>query len=59
ESHILEKLDENFMQEEFLELEFIAFLRENQKFQDLKKLKSKIVKDIKQAQNLLRKSDER
>ncbi|MFY4724625.1 bifunctional riboflavin kinase/FAD synthetase [Campylobacter jejuni] len=59
ESHILEKLDENFTYGEFLELEFVAFLRENQKFQDLKKLKNQITKDIKQAQILLRKNDER
>ncbi|EAL9451577.1 bifunctional riboflavin kinase/FAD synthetase, partial [Campylobacter jejuni] len=35
------------------------FLRENQKFQDLKKLKNQIAKDIEQARELLRKNDER
>ncbi|ECL1018713.1 bifunctional riboflavin kinase/FAD synthetase, partial [Campylobacter jejuni] len=39
--------------------EFISFLRENQKFQDLKKLKNQITKDIEQARELLRKNDER
>ncbi|EAL9549096.1 bifunctional riboflavin kinase/FAD synthetase, partial [Campylobacter jejuni] len=39
--------------------EFISFLRENQKFQDLKKLKNQIAKDIEQAIELLRKNDER
>ncbi|EAI0308784.1 bifunctional riboflavin kinase/FAD synthetase [Campylobacter jejuni] len=59
ESHILEELGENFTQGEFFELEFISFLRENQKFQDLKKLKNQIAKDIEQARELLRKNDER
>ncbi|EOI2779374.1 riboflavin kinase, partial [Campylobacter jejuni] len=59
ESHILEELGENFTQGEFFELEFISFLRENQKFQDLKKLKNQITKDIEQARELLRKNDER
>lgn len=59
ESHILEELDEKFTQGEFFELEFVAFLRENQKFQDLQKLKFQIAKDIEQAKQVLRKNDER
>ncbi|MBM0636894.1 bifunctional riboflavin kinase/FAD synthetase [Campylobacter sp. VicNov18] len=59
ESHILENYEDGFNQGDVLELEFVDFIRENQKFQDLKKLKQQIAKDIKQAQKLLRKNDER
>ncbi|CAM3994365.1 bifunctional riboflavin kinase/FAD synthetase [Campylobacter hepaticus] len=54
ESHILEHLNEKFSLDEVLELEFVDFIRENQKFKDLKKLKDQIAKDIHQAHSLLR-----
>ena len=59
ESHVLENFDGNFKEGDILELEFIAFLRENQKFEDLKKLKNQIAKDIGQAKELLRENNER
>ncbi|HEB9419195.1 TPA: bifunctional riboflavin kinase/FAD synthetase [Campylobacter coli] len=53
ESHIIEKFDESLAIGEVLELEFVEFLRENQKFNDLAQLKEQISKDINQAKACL------
>ncbi|TKX31817.1 bifunctional riboflavin kinase/FAD synthetase [Campylobacter estrildidarum] len=54
ESHILEKFDQDINCGEIIEIQFISFLRENQKFQDLIQLKKQIAKDIQLAQDRLK-----
>ncbi|WP_260604731.1 bifunctional riboflavin kinase/FAD synthetase [Campylobacter sp. MIT 99-7217] len=55
ESHILQNFDEKLIENEPLELEFVDFIRENQKFDDLSLLKEQISKDILKARQILAK----
>lgn len=52
ESHILEEFDDELKLHEILELEFVDYIRENQKFEDLNKLKNQISKDIQKAKEI-------
>lgn len=54
ESHILEEFDDELKLHEILELEFVDYIRENQKFEDLNKLKNQISKDIQKAKEILK-----
>ncbi|WP_234194175.1 bifunctional riboflavin kinase/FAD synthetase [Campylobacter novaezeelandiae] len=54
ESHILEEFDNELKLHEILELEFVDYIRENQKFEDLNKLKNQISKDIQKAKEILK-----
>ncbi|WP_243830596.1 bifunctional riboflavin kinase/FAD synthetase [Campylobacter novaezeelandiae] len=54
ESHILEEFDNELKLHEMLELEFVDYIRENQKFEDLNKLKNQISKDIQKAKEILK-----
>lgn len=53
ESHIIEDFNENLNENEPLKLEFVEFIRENQKFGNLIKLKKQIAKDIQKAKECL------
>ncbi|MBS4235247.1 bifunctional riboflavin kinase/FAD synthetase [Campylobacter vulpis] len=57
ETHIVEEFQKEVRVGEEVELFFVEFLRENEKFSDLKALKEKIKQDIEQAKEIL--SDER
>ncbi|MBK1992017.1 bifunctional riboflavin kinase/FAD synthetase [Campylobacter sp. 2018MI35] len=59
ESHILEKFDDKLNLCEILELEFVDYIRENQKFENLNKLKNQISKDIQKAKEILKDKNER
>lgn len=54
ESHILEEFDNELKLHEILELEFVDYIRENQKFENLNKLKNQISKDIQKAKEILK-----
>lgn len=54
ESHILEEFDDELKLHEILELEFVDYIRENQKFEDLNKLKNQISKDMQKAKEILK-----
>ncbi|MBZ7960775.1 bifunctional riboflavin kinase/FAD synthetase [Campylobacter molothri] len=56
ESHILDEFNQNVALGEIIEIQFIFFLRENCKFQDLIQLKKQISKDIQMAKNYLKDS---
>lgn len=53
ESHIIENFDEKVKTDDTIELFFVDFLRQNQKFDNLKLLKEQIAKDIEKAKNIL------
>ncbi|TEY02424.1 bifunctional riboflavin kinase/FAD synthetase [Campylobacter sp. US33a] len=53
ESHIIENFDEKVKTDDAIELFFVDFLRQNQRFDDLKLLKEQIAKDIEKAKKLL------
>lgn len=53
ESHIIENFDEKVQINDEIRLFFVDFLRQNQKFKDLKLLKDQIAKDIEKARNIL------
>ncbi len=53
ESHILENFDEKVKINDIIELFFVDFLRQNQRFDNLKLLKEQIAKDIEKAKKLL------
>lgn len=57
ETHIVEEFQKEVRVGEEVELFFIEFLRENEKFSNLKALKEKIKQDVEQAKEIL--SDER
>ncbi|WP_434087683.1 bifunctional riboflavin kinase/FAD synthetase [Campylobacter vulpis] len=57
ETHIVEEFQKEVRVGEEVELFFVEFLRENEKFSDLKALKEKIKQDIEQTKEIL--SDER
>ncbi|MCX2682354.1 bifunctional riboflavin kinase/FAD synthetase [Campylobacter sp. MIT 21-1685] len=59
ESHIIEDFNEKLDVAEHIELQFIAFIRSNQHFDDFMLLKKQIIKDIACAREILRKVDER
>ncbi|MBZ7963865.1 bifunctional riboflavin kinase/FAD synthetase [Campylobacter sp. 2457A] len=54
ESHILEKFDQDINCKDMIEIQFISFLRENHKFEDLTQLKKQISQDIQLAQDRLK-----
>lgn len=59
ESHIIEDFNENLSENELLKLEFVEFIRENQKFNNLVELKEQITKDIQKAKECLKDKNER
>lgn len=54
ETHILESFSQEFKEDEALQIFFLNFLRENEKFESLPSLKNQIAKDIKNAKELLK-----